>query len=145
VSARFDNPLDAHARECDDCRADAPPLAALTTRLDADPLEPDGARLSAAALARVLPELQAHAQAAFWRRLVRVLAVALLPLPLVLAADLWLLGWLYELAAAWLPSALALYLVGSYAVSALVLIGAVYAAIPLLIARPLPAPDTSPA
>jgi hypothetical protein len=143
VSAPPDNPLAAHARECDDCGAAAPPLAELAARLDADALEIDAARLSAAALALVLPELQAYAQAAFWRRLVRALAVALLPLPLVLAADLWLLGWLYDLAAAWLPSGIALYLVASYAVSALVVIGAAYAAIPLLIARPLRAPEAA--
>ncbi len=81
----------------------------------------------------------------FWRRLVRALAAALLPLPLVIAADLWLLGWLYALFATWLPSGLAVYLVASYAATLLVLIGSAYAAIPLLLARPVLEPDPAPA
>jgi hypothetical protein len=43
--------------------------------------------------------------------------------------------WLYDLASAWLPDGVALYLVGSYAFGAAVLLGLAYASIPLLLAR----------
>ena len=134
-----------HARECDECRNSAPPLGELSARLDAGAAAVDAASLSRLVLARIAPELRARAQAVFWRRLVRALAAALLPLPLVIAADLWLLGWLYALIAAWLPSGLAVYLVASYAATLLVLIGSAYAAIPLLLARPVLEPDPAPA
>jgi hypothetical protein len=75
----------------------------------------------------------------------RTLAAALVPLPLVVGIDLWLLGWLYALVAAWLPTSVALYVVISYAATLLVLIGSTYAAIPLLLARPVPEPDAAPA
>jgi len=64
---------------------------------------------------------------------------------LLLAADWWVLGRLYVVAAAWLPSAVAAYLVLSYAASLVVLIGGVYAAIPLLLAPPAAARDAAPA
>jgi hypothetical protein len=143
VSDRPDNVLAAHARECEDCRASAPPLAELSSMLDANRAEVDAAALSQLALARVAPELRARADVTFWRRLVPALVAALLPLPVVLAADVWLLGRLYELAATWLPSSVAAYIVISYAASALVVVGAAYAAIPLLIARPVAAREAA--
>jgi hypothetical protein len=136
MTVRPDDALEAHARACDDCRAAPPPLEQLRNALEAG-AEPDAGRLTQLALSRLLPELRARAQTAFWHRLARVLGIALLPLPLVLAADVWLLGRVYELAAAWLPSPLAVYIVVSYAASALVVIGITYAAIPLLLARPV--------
>jgi predicted anti-sigma-YlaC factor YlaD len=137
MTGRPDDALGEHARECEACRADAPPLAQLRALLAAGDAAPDAGRLSDLARARLGPELQRRAQAVFWRRFARVLGIALLPLPVVLAADVWLLGWLYQVAAAWLPSTLAVYIVCSYAASALAAIGVTYAAIPLLIARPV--------
>ena len=90
-----------------------------------------------------LPLLQGRARAVFWHRLRLVLFAALLPLPLVVAADVWLLGRAYELFAAWLPASVALYMVVSYAAWLLILIGGTYAAIPLLLAWPVPEPDGS--
>lgn len=145
MTERGDNPLAVHVRECEDCRTTPPPVAALAARLDTSSVQIDAQRLSRLALARVAPALQTRAEAAFWRRLVRTLAAALLPLPLLLAADWWLLGRLYDVAAAWLPSAVAAYFVFSYAASLLVLLGSVYAAIPLLLARPVPEPNPMPA
>jgi len=139
MSRPSEDALALHARECEACHADAPPLAQLHALLAAGAVEPDATRLSERTVTRLLPELQRRAQAVFWRRFLRVLAAALLPLPVVLAADVWLLGWLYQLAAAWLPPSLATYIVVSYAVSALAVIGVTYASIPLLIARPIQA------
>jgi hypothetical protein len=145
MTDRPDNPLLAHARECEECSADGARLAQLAARLDASVVEIDASRLSHLAVAAVAPELQARAQAVFWRRLMPVLGAALLPLPLLIAADWWLLARLYELIAAWLPSAVAALVVFSYAMSGLVLLGGAYAAIPLLVARPTAAPDAAPA
>jgi hypothetical protein len=145
VSDARDNPLVEHARACEECRAGGAPLTSLAALLDADAVELDAERLSRLVLARAAPALAARAQATFWRRMGRTLAAALVPLPLVVGIDLWLLGWLYALVAAWLPTSVALYVVISYAATLLVLIGSTYAAIPLLLARPVPEPDAAPA
>jgi hypothetical protein len=145
MTDRLDNALRAHMAECEDCRADAGQVGQLALRLDANVVDLDASRLSCLALSAAAPELRARAQAAFWRRLMPVLGAALLPLPLLIAADWWLLARLYELIAAWLPSAVAAMVVFSYATSGLVLLGGSYAAIPLLVARPTAAPDAAPA
>lgn len=145
MTDRSDSLLLVHARECEECSADGARLAQLAARLDASAVEIDASRLSRLALAAAAPELQARAQALFWHRLVRVLIAALVPLPLVVAADVWWLGRVYEAAAAWVPASLATDFVLSYAVSLLALIGSAYAAIPLLLARPIRAPEPDPA
>ncbi|MDX2166697.1 MAG: hypothetical protein SF182_06520 [Deltaproteobacteria bacterium] len=108
--------------------------ATVVARFAADRGAADAARLSQAVLRRSAPLLAVRARQAYRRRLLRTLALALLPLPLVLAAETLLLEWLWQLAAAWLPSGVALTLVGSYAMAALVGLGLTYAAIPLLLA-----------
>lgn len=128
--------ITAHAGECAECRSGAP-LAIAALGRGALPL--DVARLSALALRSARPALARRARIAYWRHLATALGVALLPLPLVVIADLWALGSLYALASAWLPAVVATYLVASYGATILVLIGSVYAIIPLLLARRLPA------
>jgi hypothetical protein len=145
MNERPDDALTAHARECDECGGNAAALAQARALLDAAAVPVDVTGWSRPVLARVAPELQTRARAAFWRRLARTLGAALVPLPLLVVADVWMLGRLYDLAASWLPSGLAAYLVLSYAASLLVLIGSVYAAIPLLLARPTSEPDGAPA
>jgi hypothetical protein len=145
VNAPLDTPLHAHARDCDACASEAPPLAALAAALDGDAGAVDAGRLSRLALARVAPALQARADALFWRRFARALAAGLVPLPLVIGINVWVLSWLYELAAAWLPTALAMYLVLSDALLLLVSIGCAYAMIPLLLARPIPETEATSA
>lgn len=143
MTVDHDDVLSEHARECAECAgAD---LTALRARLAAGVPAVDAARLSQLAMARLAPELQARAWTVFRRRLVRTLAAALAPLPVIAAVDVLVLAWFYDLAAAWLPSAVAVYLVLSYAASLLVLIGAAYAAIPLLLARSVPPADAAPA
>lgn len=142
MSGRPESALEAHARECADCDAAPLPIDRLRSMLDTGGVAVDPALLSSLTLARLAPELEARARAMFWRRVGRVLGLALLPLPVVLAIDALLLTGLYGLAAAWLPSGVATYVVLSYAVQFLVLIGAAYAAIPLLVARA--APRTEP-
>jgi hypothetical protein len=137
VTAPHHDALVVHARECDECRAVAPPLDDVAARLAADTPVIDAESWSRGVLARVRPELTARARAVFWRRLLRVLTAALIPLPLVLAADLWWLGRIYDVASVWLPAGLAADLVLSYAATLLALLGSAYAAIPLLLAAPV--------
>jgi hypothetical protein len=137
VTAPDDNALFVHARDCDDCRAAAPPVDRIAALLATDAPVIDAESWSRAVLARVRPELAARARAVFWRRLLRVLTAALIPLPLVLAADLWWLGRIYDVASIWLPAGLAADLVLSYAATLLALLGSAYAAIPLLLASPM--------
>ena len=145
MSERTDDALSAHAAECGDCAGTQPPLAAIAAVLDADVRELDAAQLSASTMARLAPALQARADALFWRRFTRALVAGLVPLPLVIALNAWLLPQLYELAAGWVPAIVAAYLVFGYGVSLLVLIAGSYAAIPLLLARPVPEPEPTPA
>src|SRR5262249_56380391 len=70
----------------------------------------------------------------------RALAIALLPLPLILAADWFLVRGAHALLSGLLPDALSLYLAGSYAVLLATLLGLTYAAVPLLAARQLRPP-----
>ena len=145
MTHRRDNALDEHARECGECHEAAMPIAALSAVLDGDAPQIDAERLSRLAFARVAPALQERAGALFWRRLTRVLIAALVPLPLVIGVDVWMLGRLYAVVAAWLPVSVAAYLVACYGASLLVLISGTYATIPLLLARPVVAPEPEPA
>jgi hypothetical protein len=70
------------------------------------------------------------------------LLVALAPLPLVLAFNAYLLGAVYAFATLIVPSALAAYLVFSYAAAVLLLLAATYGSIPLLVAKQLAVDDT---
>lgn len=137
MTAPHDNALSLHASECDECRAAAPPLGEIAARLAVDTPMIDAESWSQGVLARVRPELAARARVVFWRRLLRVLTAALIPLPLVLAADLWWLGRIYDVVSVWLPAGLAADLVLSYAATLLALLGSAYAAIPLLLAAPV--------
>lgn len=139
MTERESHALNQHAAECDEC-GDAP-LDALAAVLRGAAPPIDAARLSSLTLARLAPLLQERARKLFWRRVGVALAAALLPLPLVVAADIWLLGWLYALIAAWLPEGVALYVVATCAAWLLIMIGSAYAAIPLLLARILPPPQ----
>jgi hypothetical protein len=145
ISERPDNALRAHARECDECRGAAVPIDELADRLGAGTTEIDVARLSQLTLARVAPELHARAQQVFWRRVARALGIGLVPLPLLLAADLWALGRLYAVAVDWMPFGLAVDFVLTYAISLLALFGSAYAVIPLLLAHQVREPDVQPA
>jgi len=96
TEARLDA-LDSHGEECGECRVHLPAVAAVLQRKT---VPVDAAQLSALVLIRAHAELEARAGTVFWQRLAVVLAVALIPLPLIVAADLWALGWLYEVASA---------------------------------------------
>ncbi|MGD9763171.1 MAG: hypothetical protein AB7V27_05630 [Candidatus Binatia bacterium] len=134
MSERAHDALRAHAVECSECAVSPAVLDRITAALAA-PVALDEETLSRNAMRRAAPALAARAREAFWTRLAHTLGLALLPLPILLAVDVALLAWLYARMTAWLPAEVASYVVGSYAVSAVVALGLVYALIPLLLGR----------
>ena len=125
---------EAHLAGCDPCRAVAADLGALAAALDhAGPEPPRGA--TAQVLRAAEPLLARHAQRELWRRSARAVAAALVPLPLVLVANLLFVRavsvWLESV----LPAQLSYFLIGNYAALLALLLAAIYGAIPLLAAR----------
>lgn len=127
--------LAAHAEECEQCLASPPPLDRIAALLDASASRLDPAPLSALTLRRVRPELERLARMTLWRRIAASVLLALLPLPVVLLSDAYLLRLLYDLMRAVLPAAVALYVVASYTAALSLLFAATYAAIPILMTR----------
>lgn len=140
AEARFlGRPLDAeaaaHARGCARCREAEPDLATLRARLApaAEPAAPAG--LTARVLLAAAPLLAANAARAARRRLARALVAGLLPLPAVVALNVWLVRSAYEVLARVLPDALSLWVVANWAGFLVLLLALTYGAIPFLAAR----------
>jgi hypothetical protein len=127
--------LQAHAAECEECAAEPLPVDRLVAVLAKSEPALDCAALSRAVLAAARPELQRRAAAAFRRQVLIAVLIALVPLPAVLLYDAYALRIAYELISTLLPTALAAYVVLSYAAFLLLLFASSYAAIPLLLAR----------
>jgi len=132
-------PLAAHAAECDACRTEPLPLEQCAAFLNTSAVVLDVTALSQGTLRHLRPELARRARAVLWRRVVVGVLTALLPLPVVLAYDAYLLQLLYGLVSAVLPAAFATYLIVTYAAFLVLLFGSTYAAIPLLVARSMTA------
>jgi hypothetical protein len=130
--------LAEHAAGCEQCRSERPPIAELEALL-ATEVEIDAAALSRAALRALRPELSRLSAAVFRRKVAAGLVVALVPLPLILFLNAYLLRAVYALAALIVPSTLAAYLVFSYAALVLLLLAFAYGSIPLLVAKQLTA------
>jgi hypothetical protein len=79
--------------------------------------------------------LAAHARRTSARAWLRPLVVALLPLPLLVVADVWLVRTLHAVLSWVLPSIVSTYLVAQYALALLLLATLGYAAVPLLAER----------
>lgn len=133
--------LAAHVDDCDACRDQPPPLDLISAALSRSQPAIDAAMLSARTLASLQPELARLASRAWWKRVAAVLLPALLPLPLVLAYDAYLLRLAYGVLTWVIPEPVATYFVFSYAALLVLIFAATYAAIPLLVApgpsRPL--------
>jgi hypothetical protein len=128
-----------HLATCPSCQQDAEAMTALTAALRAHAAPEPPAWLSRAVLQSAAPLLAARAEPVP-RPAWRALAIALLPLPLILAVDWFLVRGAHALLSGLLPDALSLYLAGSYAVLLVTLLGLTYAAVPLLAARQLQPP-----
>lgn len=86
-------------------------------------------------LTAVEPLLAANARREYRRRVASTLVAALLPLPIIALYDRVLLGWLYGIAEAVLPTPLAAAAVGGCAAAASLLLALTYASIPVLVDR----------
>ncbi len=133
--------LAAHVEDCDGCRVDVPPVDLIAARLAAVNVPIDATALSRRTMLRLRPELQRCASAALWRRAAVGVLLALLPLPAVLAYNVYLLHAAYDVLLALLPAAVVAYLLASEAALLVLLFAATYAAIPILLARGMPAFD----
>lgn len=100
--------------------------------LDAPPTRSDFVPRTLAAAA---PLLAAHARRTRVRVWLRPLAVALVPLPLVIAVDVVIARALYALLSLFLPDVVTTYLVAQYVILMLLLVGLTYAAVPVLAER----------
>lgn len=131
-----------HADGCPECQAAPLPLATIHRVLNSASVQVDVGQLSARAMAHVRFALERNTQRAVWRRALRAVGMALLPLPVVTAYAVVVLWAIYSLAAMLLPSALAAYLVGTYAAALALMAAVTYAAIPVWLATRLrePAP-----
>jgi len=129
---------ETHLATCPRCSADAPVVRSLRAAFDASPeAHPQSfhAVLSAAG-----PLLAANARrlpAAAWRRLAAAIAVAVLPLPLILLVGWRALHALNDLLATILPDSLRLYLLATQALAVALLLAVTYGALPLLAAHQL--------
>jgi hypothetical protein len=138
-----------HVEGCARCRVEAP-LArqvAQALTLSSSPSPALGARVLTAAepLLAARRRRVARRRNIDWWLVVRALGAALLPLPLILAIDVALVGVAWELLARVLPEALTTYLVANLAITLALLLALTYAAVPLLAARQRTASITAPA
>jgi hypothetical protein len=127
--------LDAHVAECEDCRATPPPIDRIAAILNTSIVAVDATALSCRTLARLQPELARRAGTGLWRKAAAALLLALVPLPIVLAYDAYVLRVAYELASALLPAAVAAFLIFGYAAFLALLFATTYATIPLFLAH----------
>ncbi len=127
--------LASHAADCNECRAAPLPLEHLAVLLDASTPDLDPAALSQQTFTRLRPALRRRAQAAAWQRVGIGMLLSLLPLPLILAYNTYVLRVAYDVLKTLLPAAFAAYLVLSYAAFLVLLFATTYAAIPLLVVR----------
>ena len=81
------------------------------------------------------PLLARNTRLALWRTVGRAVTVALLPLPLLLLIDSYVVRAIYGTLRAVLPDALSLYFVVNYTTLLAVLLTLAYGAIPLLAER----------
>jgi hypothetical protein len=124
----------AHVRGCSRCRADEAVVLPLARALAGDPTAP-GPGLTGRVLTAAAPLLAAQARRAARVRLVRAVAVALVPLPAIVLLDLSLVRAAYRALSAVLPHAVSLYVVGNYAAFLALLLALTYGAVPFLAAR----------
>jgi hypothetical protein len=131
----LDRAATAHLDTCDACRTEADTLHELSAALAGAPPPAPGPALRALVLAAASPLLVRNAHRAAWRTVARAVAAALVPLPLILLLDVWVVRTAHALLARVLPETLSLWLVGNYAVLLAFLLALTYGAVPILAAR----------
>ncbi|MBI3767130.1 MAG: hypothetical protein HY271_01410 [Deltaproteobacteria bacterium] len=133
---RGDDPEVArHLAQCDLCRAEAVALRLVATTLGGARAPAPSATLATQVRAAAAPLLARNARRATWRAVARAVAAAMLPLPLLVLIDGYLVRAAYDALRAVLPAALSMYFVLNYTTLLAVLLTLAYGAIPLLAER----------
>jgi hypothetical protein len=125
----------AHVAACAACGAETGTLDALASAFAAHRTAPPSPVLESRVLSAATPILAGRRRHAARWSVAAAVAAALLPLPLIVAIDVWALQLIYGGLSRLLPPALSFYLVMNYA-AVLALLGTLsYGAIPLLAER----------
>jgi hypothetical protein len=128
---------DTHLASCADCTSAVADVRRVSLALAADVVPPPSSGLSARVLVAAAPLLAARRRAVDWWRIAAAIAAAILPLPLILAVDWWVVTQLRQILSVVLPDAISLFLVGNYVALLALLLTLTYAAVPLLASRPV--------
>ncbi len=143
-AAFLGQPLDAgrasHVSGCPRCRHALPAIERVSRLLAADSVPAPPPVLGHAVLAAAEPILAARRNAAtpgYRRGLAYAIAAALLPLPLVLVLDAYVVQVVHAVLSALLPGALSAYLVFNFAALMLLGLALAYGAVPFLVDRQL--------
>ena len=123
----------AHLATCPRCRAEKESAEGLRRTLAAHPVAAPPPTLTAQVLRAATPLLARNARRATWPTLARALAAALVPLPVILLVDFYLVRAAYGILTALLPGGLGAYLVFNYTATLALLLALTYGAIPILV------------
>ncbi len=126
-----------HLATCADCGAALADVRRVTHALAADDVPAPSPSLSARVRIAAEPLLAARRRRVDWLRIAAAVAAAILPLPLILAIDWWVVTQAHQLLSSVLPDAVSLFLVGNYTALLALLLTLTYAAVPLLAGRQL--------
>ncbi|HEV7735682.1 MAG TPA: hypothetical protein VGR62_26140 [Candidatus Binatia bacterium] len=126
-----------HLTTCAECAAALADVRRVTHALAADDVPAPTPALSARVRLAAEPLLAARRRRVDWLRIAAAVAAAILPLPLILAIDWWVVTNARQLLSIVLPDAVSLFLVGNYAALLALLLTLTYAAVPLLAGRQL--------
>jgi len=121
----------SHLAACPRCSAEQAAVRALAAYAVPAPPSPAGV------LAAAAPLLALRARRAGWRALGRAVAAALVPLPLVLLVDVYLVRAAYGMLQTLLPRVLSFYVVFNYAATLTLLLAITYAMVPIVAERQL--------
>ena len=130
----------AHLDACPRCALETSHVRCVMGLLDAMPAPPSSPALGAGVLDAAAPLLAVNAHrlpAAAWRRLAAAIAVAIIPLPLILFIGWEALSAANRLLATVLPAGVSFYLTATHAALLALLLALTYGAVPLLAAHQL--------
>ena len=125
----------SHVRGCSRCGRESALVAELRRQMDASSAPEPPTGLSARVLTAALPFLAQNRRRVSWRVLARAVGGSLVPLPIVLFVDAWILAGMHDLLNLVLPPALSFYLLAGQASVIAVLLALTYGSIPLLAER----------
>jgi len=131
---RSDDPeVRVHLETCERCRAEAPSLQRVAQALAAGTAPEPPPALAAHVARAAAPLLERNARRVAWR----AVAAALVPLPLVLLLDVWIVRTIHTLLVAVVPAPLGAYVVFNYSALLALLLALTYGAVPIVAARQL--------